>query len=404
MSVTARTDEESSYRLLHAGAFLALFCVGLYASAFGPAMPFIASGLGVSLDTAGLVLTVFFIGSITASAAVAVALHARSSRLLGSVGLSAVAAGCLVLGFADSWPIALAGGVLMGAGDGLVIAGLHILMARSSRDVPSAVNNLNLFFAFGAILGPLWAGGVLDSSGNRGFVYAGIAAAALAAMLVLLTAHEPGSRSGRSQPGDDLEEALQGSQVAIEERFALPRDPVTLVMGAVLFLYVGAEFGLGAWVASYARETTGAGIFAAAALTAGFWLALAIGRLLTGVYFGRQRDALSLLTVAAAGGAVACLVLAVATGHLLVAGAAAFGAGLCMGPMWPATVAIVSARRPSSDTAAIVTMGNAGGVAIPWLQGKVLVGAGAAQGVAVTAALCAVMFGITSVLLLRRDR
>jgi fucose permease len=41
-------------------------------------------------------------------------------------------------------------------------------------------------------------------------------------------------------------------------------------------------------------------------------------------------------------------------------------------------------------------MGNAGGIAIPWLQGKVLVGAGPTQGVAVTAALCGVMFVIVS--------
>jgi len=51
-----------------------------------------------------------------------------------------------------------------------------------------------------------------------------------------------------------------------------------------------------------------------------------------------------------------------------------------------------------------VTMGNAGGLAIPWLQGKVLVGAGPAQGVAVTSALCAVMFGIVAVFRARRKR
>jgi len=58
----------------------------------------------------------------------------------------------------------------------------------------------------------------------------------------------------------------------------------------------------------------------------------------------------------------------------------------------------------ANATAATVTMGNAGGLAIPWLQGKVLVGAGPAQGVAVTAALCAVMFCIVSAFRASRGR
>ncbi len=49
-----------------------------------------------------------------------------------------------------------------------------------------------------------------------------------------------------------------------------------------------------------------------------------------------------------------------------------------------------------------MTIGNAGGVAIPWLQGLVLVGAGATQGVAVTVALCAVMLAIVIPFRMRR--
>ncbi|MBF6599216.1 MAG: MFS transporter [Dehalococcoidia bacterium] len=377
-------------RLLHGAAFLALFCVGLYASAFGPAIPFIAGGLGVSLDTAGLLLTVFFAGSISASAAVAVALHARSSRLLGASGLAAVAAGSLLLGWAPSWALALAGGVVLGTGDGLIIAGLHILMARSSRDVPKAVNDLNLYFALGAVAGPIWAGGVLSATDERGAVYAGIAAVALAAMLGLLLADEPVAPAGA--PADAA------------EQFRLPDNPVTFVMGGLLFLYVGAEFGLGSWVSTYAKQSAHAGVLVAALLTSGFWLALAIGRLLTGAYFRRRRDGLPLLIASAAGAGIASLALALTSGNIAVSAACALGAGLFMGPMWPTTVAIASESGGPHDTAAAVTMGNAGGLAVPWLQGKILVGAGPAQGVAVTAALSGLMFAGASAFRLRRGR
>ncbi len=183
---------------------------------------------------------------------------------------------------------------------------------------------------------------------------------------------------------------------APDEEFRLPGNPTAWIMGGVLFLYVGAEFGLGSWVSSYTRETAHAGVFTGALLTAGYWGALALGRILSGVYFARGRDAALLLQAAAAGAGIAAIALALSSGVLAIAAISAFAAGLFMGPIWPATLAIAAKGAMADATAATVTMGNAGGLGIPWLQGKVLVGAGPAQGVAVTAALCGVMFAIVT--------
>ncbi len=386
MTAPLQRHDESEFRLLHAAALMSLFSVGLYASAFGPALEFIAADLGVSLDTAGLVLTAFFIGSISASATVALKLHARDTRTLTIAGLIAVICGLLLIGFAPSWPLALAGGVAMGAGDGLIIAALHILMSMTSRNVPAAINRLNLFFAVGALLGPLWAGAVLATAGERWIVFSGIAAAAGVALAVLLAAGAP------------IHERIAGGN----EGFRLPGNPTAWIMGAVLFLYVGAEFGLGSWVSAYARESADAGVFEAALLTSGYWGALLCGRLISGAWFARGRDAIVLLGVSVAGACIASLLLALTTGNIGASAAAAFAAGLCLGPVWPATIAIASEGGEPHATAAAVTMGNAGGIAIPWLQGKVLVSAGPAEGVIVTGALCAVMFAIVVGFRLRR--
>lgn len=386
MTAPLERHDESEFRLLHAAALMSLFCVGLYASAFGPALEFIAADLGVSLDTAGLVLTTFFIGSISASATVALKLHARDTRTLTIAGLIAVICGLLLIGFAPSWPLALAGGVALGVGDGLIVAALHILMSMTSRNVPAAINRLNLFFAFGALLGPLWAGAVLATAGERWPVFSGIAAAAGVALAVLLAAGAPNH------------ERIAGGN----EGFRLPGNPTAWTMGAVLFLYVGAEFGLGSWVSAYARESADAGVFEGALLTAGYWGALLCGRLISGAYFARDRDAIVLLGASAAGACIASLLLALTTGNIGASAGAAFAAGLCLGPVWPATVAIASEGSEAHATAATVTMGNAGGVAIPWLQGNVLVSAGPAEGVIVTAVLCAVMFAIVVGFRLRR--
>ncbi len=132
---------------------MSLFCVGMYAASFGPVLPFIADDLGVSLDTAGLLLTALFFGSISASAVVAIALHGHDTRLLTIAGLVSAIAGVALLGGAPNWPVALFAGLVLGIGDGLIIAALHILMGLTSHDVPSAMNRLNLFFALGAIVG-----------------------------------------------------------------------------------------------------------------------------------------------------------------------------------------------------------------------------------------------------------
>jgi fucose permease len=381
---------DREYRLLHVAAYLALFVVGTYAASFGPVLTFLADDLDISLDTAGLLLTALFFGSIIASALIAVALHGRDMRALSALGLASMTAGLLLIGLAPNVWVALLGGAVLGAGDGLVIAALHILMAITSKDSASAISRLNLWFAVGACVGPIWAGAVLQGTEERAIVYAGLAAVAGLTLVLML-----------------LSEAPSHDVIAPEEEGrVLPGNPIAWFMGGVLFLYVGAEFGLGAWVSEYAKQTTDASVFGAAALTSGYWGALALGRVASTWYFERQREPTALLLLSVGGAGVSALVLSLTTGNIAVSAAAAFGAGLFLGPVWPTTVAIASRGTESvaNATAATVTMGNAGGLAIPWLQGKVLVGAGPAQGVAVTAALCGLMFAAVSGFRLRFGR
>jgi fucose permease len=380
--------DEREYRLLHIAAYAALFVIGMYAASFGPVFPFLADDLDISVDTAGLLLTALFFGSILASSSIALALHGRDMRLLTLLGLVSMIAGVTTIGLAPNLWIALVGGAVLGAGDGLVIAALHILMAITSKEPAASISRLNLWFAVGAFAGPMWAGGILQATEERALVYGGIGVVAAIAFVLMLAAQAPSH-----------------SVVAPrDEKLVLPGNPTAWFMGGVLFLYVGAEFGLGSWVSEYAKETTDASVFGAAVLTSGYWGALALGRVASTWYFSRQRDASLLLLASVAGAGIAALVLALSTGNIAISAAAAFGAGFFLGPVWPTTIAIASSRGEVADTtAATVTMGNAGGLALPWLQGKVLVGAGPAEGVAVTAALCAVMFVAVAVFRLRPD-
>ena len=378
--------ERADYRLLHVAAFVAIFCLGVSAAAIGPVLPFLADDVDIALDTAGLLLTAFFIGSIGSSALVAFALHGRDTRVLCAVGLGGQLLGTLALGFAPTWPLVLASGLVIGIGDGFVIAGTHILMPATSDDVPSALNRLNIFFALGAIAGPIWTWAVLATTGEREIVYAGIGVLLVGALVLMILA----------------DVTVHGAFAAPDEEFKPPSSATAWIMGGVLFLYVGAEFGLGTWVSTFARDTADAGVFGAALIAAGYWGALAAGRFVTAWYFRDGREPSRLLAGACAGGGIAALVLTFSSGNIVLAAAAAFGAGFFFGPIWPAVTAIAAEGAESATMATTVTLGNAGGIALPWLQGRVLVGAGATQGVAMTAVLCAMMFGIVTVFRARR--
>ena len=362
---------------LHFACFASIFCVGVWATSFGPALPFLADDMGMSLGAAGLLLTSLFAGSITASGAIFFRLHRINNRELDAAGLAMAAAGLVLLGVAGHWGVGLVAAAILGAGDGLVIAAVHGIMATTSDDAPRAMNRLNLFFAVGAIAGPLWSGAMLDITGEAAYVYAGVGALAVAATAYTLSVPRP--------PAGESREAGAGEAVIHTE---------LLLMAAVLFLYVGAEIGLGSWVSSYAREAADAGIMAAALMTSGYWAALLIGRLVTSRLLADGHEAAAILVIAIAGAGLASAVLALFGGTLAIGAAAAFATGLFFGPIWPVAMGLGSRRSPGTAPAAMVTIGNAGGLVFPWLQGLVLSSAGPGEGIAVTAALCAAMLAL----------
>ncbi len=364
---------------LEFAACLGLFTTGVYSTSFGPSLSTLAGDFGVSLDRAGLLVTLLFLGSITASAMVAARLHTRDPRLLAVAGLVLVAAGCVSLGFAGRWATALGSVLVTGVGDGLLVAGVHTVVARASDDVARGINRLNVYFAIGAICGPLWAGGVFALDGDaRAVVFPGIAVLVLVVALLLGTTPSP-------PPASDADH---------EARRTIPAGAIAWFMGAVLFLYVGAEFGLGSWVASYSEQEFDAGIFTGGLVTSGYWGALMVGRVISGRLFAAGWSPRTVLIGSVAAGMVSSAGVAAANEVFALAVACAFATGLFFGPIWPAAISIVSQRSGGGAPAAMVTVGNAGGVFFPWAQGRLIVESGATTGIALTAVLCLVALAL----------
>ena len=363
------------------GPYAVLFDTGFYATAFGPAMPFLAAAMGVSLSTAGLLLTALFCGSISASASLAWLGHRTDQRLVAVAGLALIVIGIAGLGVVTTFALGLLSALILGIGDGLTVAAAHMLVASAGGDLPRSMTRLNIIFAGGAAAGPLWAGFLLAEGAGRGAVYGGmIAVPALAALALQMSprVEAPASEAHAEPFGDQ----------------PLRLTRLVWVMGLVLLLYVGAEFGLGTWVSSYTQKAFGAGIIAGAVVTAGYWAALGVGRVGGNWMLGRGMAATTLLALAVIGGLVASLLLVLASGIFALGIAGALLAGLCFGPIWPCALGIASQDASPRVPAILVTVGNAGGLFLPLVQGAVLDSAGPRAGMAITAGLCFAMIAL----------
>lgn len=364
-----------SHARTHYAAFAALFAVGLWVGSFGPAMPFFADRFDVGLGTAGLIFTALATGSISASAAMTLRLRGADTRLVTAVGLAIAAIGLAALAVVPNLPLAIAACALLGLGDGLAVAGCHAMVMLTAKDPAHDVNRLNIYFAVGAVASPLWVGAALELTDELAVAYGSLAAVVAAICIYTFGASE-----------------TRGPDHTTEGRLVLA--PTLLIAGFLLFLYVGAEIGLGAWVSSYTREAADTGVMAGAIVASGYWGALAGGRLLSArLLHAHHPRGLLLRFIIVAG--LSSTALAIFGDIIAVAFACAAITGLAFGPIWPLTMAVGAHDTTPGTTAAIVTMGNSGAVIFPWAQGLVLARAGPSEGVAVTAVLCVLMLAVS---------
>jgi fucose permease len=314
--------------------------LGALAAAFGPLLGPLSGRFHISLAVAGAILTTHFAGAFAGVLVSMQVLPRVAARPFVSGALCLGAAGCAGLALAPSWPAVLAAAAVMGLGFGALDIGLNQLLAHSeSRHRTAVINAVNGAFGLGAVAGPL----VISSAGRQhlSFVYAG------AALLALALAAALGGISGRLP-----HEPSAG---------ATPASPLVLFFMAAFVFYVGTEIGTGGWMPSYLR-TVGQSEVGADALTSGFWLALAGGRLLATLLPARVPEGLVVLT----GSALAVPAL-LATGLAPLAPIAVVAAGLAIAPVWPTGVAWLARRRPrdAGATSWLFPAGMVGGAVIP---------------------------------------
>jgi fucose permease len=155
---------------------------------------------------------------------------------------------------------------------------------------------------------------------------------------------------------------------------AMLSRPLIWAISAVMFLYVGAEIGIGTWLFLYLRTAGALGPLLASSGVSLYWLGLVCGR----VFGGRlgHRIALPQFTMLASALSAAALVILIAApmaGGL--AASAVFLIGFGYGPVFPNMIAVGAARFPAEVgrmTSIVVAGGALGGIVGPWMMGHAI--------------------------------
>lgn len=254
---------------------IAFVVLGLPAGALGVAWPHMRSSLGAPLAGLGLLLTVstityFFTETATGT------LARRFGPPAVLMGTAAVAASALLLfGLAFQWWQAIVAAALLGGASGPLdaVVNAHVAMNHGVR----VMGWLHASWALGATLGPQAVSIALILTGSWRASYLAMAVAFVA--LVLLVGFQRSAWSRRKRSG----ERAVGDDAKRWQAWL----PVILLLGAMLFLYVGIEWGAGQW--AYTELTSGRAMPGAVAGigVSSYWAALAAGRVALGIFGNR---------------------------------------------------------------------------------------------------------------------
>ncbi len=322
--------------------------MGALVASYGPLLEHLTGRFHVSLAVAGSVISVHAAGALVGVVTSVRAMERMDGRTWIGGALVSTAAGCAGVALAPNWPLVLASAFIIGVGFGALDLGLNQLVAHSVGARRTALLNLlNGAFALGAVAAPI----LVSAFGDRHLAVLYSAAGAMALGLII-----PSRRIRGRLP------------VAARAQPRRAFSPLLAMFALAYVFYVGTEIGIGGWMPSH-LEALGLGSGRAAAVTSGFWLAVAVGRLLVATIPDRVPQQAIVLT------ASGVTVLSLMAANFRAAAPFAYVlTGLAIAPIWSTGLVWLARLRPgdSRATAWLFPASMLGGVLIPGGIGLVI--------------------------------
>ncbi|MEU9481056.1 MFS transporter [Streptomyces sp. NPDC048191] len=358
---------------------LCVFCVGTAEIAIAGILPDVATGLGVSVPSAGLLVTGYAVG-VALGGPLITLLTLRVPRKALMVGLMAVfLAGNIGSYLAGNYTTLMTARIVASLAHGTFVAMAGLVAARMSPPdrQATAIAQVSLGFNLANILGsPL--GTLVGQRWGWRATFGALAVTALAAIVLVVLA----------VPARGGEEGTGGAPGAVRDEVRVMCRPAVLASMAVTVLAQGAVFTASTYLAPLMRDVAGFPAGAMSVLLAVFGIGAVLGNLAGGRLADRDptRGAVLCLTALAVALAVFWAVAPYrwpAAVVLLLFGAAGFS----IIPVLQARVLALAAAAPLLALSANVSAFNLGNGFGAWLGGAVLDQGWGAR--SVTAAGCA---------------
>lgn len=340
---------------------LLFFAMGILTAGFGPLMSEFSSNTGASLAAVGGLFTAVFCGALLAQLIGGVLSEKIGMVLLSIFASVFLSAGLAGMTFSRSLPVLLITALFAGLGHGTLNLAGNVMIATLFREKSvTAVNFVNIFFGIGAVIGP-----ALVSVSLR-ILHFGMPALWIAALFILIAAGY-------------LVKVRRGMSVRNEEQAAVPgrallRSPLLWVLGVMALIYVGTENAVGGWTTTYLQETLPLSLEDASLVTACFWLALTLGRMIC-AWLGARLSALRVLAVSFALSMVGVILFVAGIGSAWMSILSVFVMGVGFGGVYPTALALTTgqfSQTPGKAGAVITAMGSIGGMLIPLMLGVVI--------------------------------
>jgi FHS family glucose/mannose:H+ symporter-like MFS transporter len=240
--------------------------MGAVTSLFGPLLESFTHRFHLSLPSAGIALSVYFVGATLGVLPGWLGLKRLQGRAVLTLSLVAIALGAAGASFSHLWALFLTSVFLIGLGFGALDIALNTLLARTAlKGRAHRLSIGNAGYGIGAVICPLII--IALSPHNFPILFGGLCVLALLLSTANRGVHAPPLHT----------EPRQFEITAMKAQ----RRPILFTFIVAYVFYVAIETGSSGWMAT---EIHGVGYSQSVGslVTAGFWMGLAVGRLMGG--------------------------------------------------------------------------------------------------------------------------
>lgn len=307
-------------------SYASFILIGTVNTFFGPILPFLSEKWGINDAQGGYFLAAQSFGGMLGTLAVSFLYSRTSSRRILSVGFALIIVSLFGIG-GGNWQIGLLSSLINGVAIGFIIPTTTLIVSQTAGNRRAgAINLLNFFWAFGAVLSPLL---FLNLTTAAQLNYLLMLIALIGAVFFGLIFRQKQFRLVREKRESDL--SWNGKLHAFAENW---------IFAAIIFLQIGVEASLSGWLPSYAKRFTVAEFWLVVPLV--YWSGFLLSRLLSSVFLKNISESKLLFN-----GLILVIIgqiLIISNENLVLTSIGALFTGFGTAPVFPTTIALASAK------------------------------------------------------------